>query len=66
MLREILDAVLSENQRKAGLYLEEENDHLLLLKQGVMTRAVFSQTGTTVLEIQKEAGKWVQKGGERE
>jgi len=61
MLQCVLDAVLTNEQREAGLYLEEEGDHFLLLKQGQVVRAVFSQTGARVIELQNEANKWIER-----
>jgi len=57
-----LDDILTRRQRKAGLYLEEEEDHFLLLKRGGRILAVFSQTGTTVEAIRQEADKHLEKG----
>ena len=56
---EILTAILKEEHRRQGLYLEED-DHLLYLKRGQQTLAKFSATGATVEEIQKEADKHVE------
>lgn len=57
--REDLAVILSDQQKAAGLYLEEEQDHFILLKQANRVRAVFSQTGVTKDSIQVEADRWV-------
>jgi hypothetical protein len=53
----ILTAMLTETHKRAGLYLEED-DHILLLKQGQRTLARFSATGATIAEVRKEADKY--------
>ena len=58
MLKQVLTAVLTKEQRESGLWLDEIDDHILELKQGQITRAILSSS-TTVREIQKEAQKWV-------
>ena len=58
MPKQVLTGVLTKKQRKAGLWLDEIDDHILELKQGQITRAILSSS-TTVREIQKEAQKWV-------
>ena len=58
MLKQVLIGVLTKEQREAGLWLDEIDDHILELKQGQITRAILSSS-TTVWEIQKEAQKWV-------
>ena len=58
MLKEVLIGVLTKEQREAGLWLDELDDHTLELKQYQVNRAIFS-TIATIQEIQKEAPKWV-------
>jgi len=58
MLKQVLTAVLTKEQRESGLWLDEIDDHILELKQGQITRAILSSS-TTVWKIQKEAQKWV-------
>jgi len=58
MLKQVLIGVLTKEQREAGLWLDEVDDHILELKQGQITRAILSSS-TTIQEIQKEAQKWV-------
>jgi len=53
--------VLTPAHREAGFYLEEPDDHLLLLKQGNKTLATFSQGGTTVEAIRAEAHRHLTK-----
>lgn len=55
----ILTAVLKEEHRRQGLYLEED-DHLVYLKRGQQTLARFNATRVTVEEIQKEADKYME------
>lgn len=52
-----LKEVLEERHLKAGLHLEEEGDHFLLLKRGEETLATFSQIGATRESIQAEADR---------
>ncbi|MBA7568823.1 hypothetical protein ES708_10558 [subsurface metagenome] len=56
---QILTAILKEEHRQQGLYLEED-DHFLYLKRGQRLLAKFSATGATVGEIQKEADKYIE------
>ena len=51
---EDLEAILTAEQRQAGLYLEEEED-LLYLKRGVEVMAAFSAKGATIASIREEA-----------
>ena len=59
MLKQVLTGVLTKEQRGAGLWLNEQDDHILELEQGDMVRVVFPSATVTVWEIQKEAQKWV-------
>ena len=59
MLRHVLDAVLTEDQRKAGLYLDEPDDHELHLKRGEEILASFYSTKVTTASIQEEANKYL-------
>jgi len=38
-----LEGILKPNQVEAGFYLEEENDHILLLRRSSETVATFNQ-----------------------
>jgi len=53
---QILTRVLKEEHRQAGLYLEED-DHILYLMRGQQTLARFSATGLTIEELHKEADR---------
>jgi len=55
----MLQALLTQEQRDAGLYLEEPDDHILVLKRGRQVVARFSQGGATPESIQREAQKHV-------
>ena len=59
MLQQTMDISLTKQQKNANLYLEEEGDDYLLLKQGEIIRACFLQTKVTFEEIGKEADKWI-------
>ncbi|MBA7582043.1 hypothetical protein ES708_23963 [subsurface metagenome] len=56
---QILTAILKEEHRRQGLYLEE-NDHTLYLKRGQQVLARFSATGATMEEIHREADKYIE------
>ena len=56
---QILTAILKEEHRRQGLYLEED-DHTLYLKRGHQILAKFSATGATVEEIQREANRYIE------
>lgn len=58
-----LQAALTQRQREAGLYLEEEGDHILLLRRGNECLAAFSQLGATVELIREEADRHLGKEG---
>jgi uncharacterized membrane-anchored protein len=59
MLEDFVKRVLTDQQRAAGLYLEEPDDHVVILKQASKVRAVFSQMGTTKDSIRAEADRWM-------
>ena len=59
MRPETLQQALTQEQRDAGLYLEEPDDHILVLKRGDQVLARFSQEGTSKGSIQREAQKHV-------
>jgi len=61
MLKGILVAALTIEQRKQGSSLDEPDDHILrLLYQGEPV-AQFSSTGATVAEIRAEASRTAKK-----
>lgn len=71
MLRELLERVLKPEHKAAGLFLEEEDDHFLLLKREGRVLAVFSSLGATIEAIQATADKHLKdkrrrNGGEME
>ena len=53
--------ILTKEHKDAGLWLQEEDDHLLYLKFGERRLAAFSQTGTSPEEIRKEATRWIER-----
>lgn len=53
---ELLTVLLKPDQRRAGLYLEED-EHFLYLKRGDKVLAVFSAVGATVINVWREADK---------
>ncbi len=53
---EILTRILKEEHRRAGLYLEEDRDFVLLMR-GQTVLARFSALGATPKSILKEADK---------
>jgi len=59
MKPEALQRVLMQEQRDAGLYLEELDDDTLLLKRGDQELARFFETGATRESIRLEAQKYV-------
>lgn len=58
MLKEVLEAALTKEQREAGLCLDEQPDVLFLLKDGRRV-AIFLADMATIAEIRKEADKYV-------
>jgi len=58
MLKEVLTGVLTKEQRKSGLSLEEEADDSVLLKKGNRIVAVFTQR-TTIWDIQQVTQKYL-------
>lgn len=61
----ILDLILSEEHRKHGLSLAEDDHTLYLIKNG-HTIALWSAQGATVEEIHKEADKQLNGDAVRE
>jgi len=63
MTETVLQKVLTQSQRNAGLCLVEPDDHTIELrdKDGKVL-AVWGSSGATVIEIRKEADKYI-KGG---
>ena len=58
MIEGLTASILTDQQRAAGLYLEQPDDHVLILKQANKIRAVFSQIGATKDSIRAEADRW--------
>lgn len=62
----ILTAILAERHRRAGLYLEELDDHFLALKRGQDILARFISTHATIEQIHSladayiEANRWLE------
>lgn len=64
MRPEVLKAALTKEQQEAGLYLEEPDDHTLLLKrkgQGLHLAAWY-QTTATIKDIRATANYYKEKG----
>lgn len=62
MMKQILNGTLAPKHRTAGLELIETDDHLLELRTyNAEVIARFSAIGVTVLEIHREADKWLQQ-----
>lgn len=59
MLREVLDAALTREQREAGLYLDEDEDFLYLRDREGKRQAVFSSKGATVKAIRDKADELI-------
>ena len=59
MRSETLQQALTQEQRDAGLYLEEPDDHILELKRDDQVVARFSQVGASKGSIQRKAQKHV-------
>ena len=47
ILKEVLNAVLTENQRAAGIYLKEDEDFLYIYDKKGMRRGIFSAVTVT-------------------
>lgn len=60
MLREVLDGALTLEQRRSGLYLEEDEDFLYLKRAGRVV-AMFSTKGAMVASIRQEAEKHIER-----
>ena len=59
----VIKGILSPEQEAAGLSVEEESDHLVLLKDGDDVVAAFSQLAATPEAIRMTAAEWL-KGAE--
>ncbi len=59
MLKEILDAALTWEQREAGFYLGEDEDFLYLFDQDGNRQAVFNSKGATVKAIRDKANELI-------
>ena len=59
MIEDLAARILTDQHRTAGLYIEQPDDHVVLLKQANKIRAVFSQIGATKDSIRAEANRWV-------
>jgi len=59
MIEDLAGRILTDQQRTAGLYLEQPDDHVVILKQANKIRAVFSQIGATKDSIRAEADRWM-------
>ena len=55
MLRHVLDACLTDEQRRSGLYLKEREDYLLLMRDGRVVEILGK--ASTVEDIRREADK---------
>lgn len=55
MLKEVLDAILTKEQRNAGLYLKEDEDFLYLFDSRGNRQAIFSAKGATFKAIRDKA-----------
>jgi len=60
VLRHVLDACLTDEQRRSGLYPEEDEDILYLKRAGRIV-AMFSTKGATVASIREEAEKHIER-----
>ena len=61
MLRETLVGALTDEQRRSGLYLEEDEDTIYLKRMGRVL-AMFNTKGATAASIRDEAEKHVERG----
>ena len=64
MSSKVLDACLNDEHRRAGLYLEEDED-ILYLKRAGRVLAVFSAKRATVASIGEEAEKHIERENDR-
>jgi len=62
MLKEILEAALTREQREAGFYLEEDEDFLYLYDRESKRQGVFSSKGATVKAIRDHADQIIKRG----
>ena len=56
----VLTRILKEEHRRAGLYLEDD-DHIVTLMRGQTVLTRFSATGATVESILAEADKYLEE-----
>jgi len=62
MAKNVLETVLTKEQREAGLYLEEFDDHAVgLFNSEGCQLAAWNATRITVAEIRKEADTYLRK-----
>lgn len=61
MRHRALDNVLTKTQRDSGLYLEEPDDHVVVLKHGDEVVATFYQTRVTAQTIRETADRWLKE-----
>lgn len=61
MLKEILAAALTKEQRDAGLYLEEDEDFLYLFDRDSNRHGVFSSKGAKVKAIRDKADEIIKR-----
>jgi len=60
MTEDVLQAVLTQEQREAGLYLEEPDDHTVELKDKAGERlAAFNSVSATVVAIRREGDRHI-------
>ena len=60
MLSKVLDAALTAEHRRAGLYLKEREDYLLLMRDGRVVGILGK--ASTVEDIRREADKHIESG----
>jgi len=59
VLSKVLDACLTDEHRRSGLYLKEREDYLLLMRIGRMVGILGK--ASTVEDIRREADKHIEK-----
>ena len=60
MNRELLNKILSNEQKSAGLYLEEDDHNLYLRKKGELLQVAVFSSHATIETIQQEAHQIIQ------
>jgi len=60
VLSKVLDAALTDEQRRSGLYLKEREDCLLLMRMGRVVEILGK--ASTVEDIRREADKHIESG----